>query len=187
MNDAKLALFLMVGQGAERVVKNLEAIAPAESLLLSPSYDLAPLMPGAVHSAISAADSYKLVFVFENYLRKLVVDVLSEDPAVNWWDRLPKDVQDEVSKLEQTEEAKTWMALGSRDKSALLTYPQLLRVMEHNWKDFFEDTVRDKSLIQEARTIGHLRNTICHMSAISEEEVDRVRQTIRDWFRMVAP
>ena len=187
MNDGRLALFLMLGQGAERTVSELEAVAPAASLLLSPSYDLAPLMPASVHQAMSAADAYKLLFVFENYLRKFVVEVLSDDPAVTWWDKLPQDVKDEVTKLEQTDEAKSWMALGSRDKSALLTYPQLLRVMEHNWKDLFEDLVRDRTLIGSARTIGHLRNTICHMTVIPDEEVERVRQTMRDWFRRVAP
>lgn len=187
MRDAKLALFLMVGQAAERVVEGLDGVAPSETLYLSPSYDLAPLLPDVVHQALNAADSYKLLFVFENYLRDLVIDVLTKDSSADWWDKVPKDVQDEITKLEQTEEAKTWMALGSRDKSALMTYPQLLRVMDHNWKGLFEDIVRDRSLIQEARTIGHLRNTICHMTAIPDEEVERVRQTMRDWFRMVAP
>jgi hypothetical protein len=32
-------------------------------------------------------------------------------------------------------------------------YPQLLRVIEHCWKDHFEEIVRDKALIQEARHI----------------------------------
>ncbi|MDQ2664692.1 MAG: Swt1 family HEPN domain-containing protein [Gemmatimonadota bacterium] len=187
MTDANLALFLMMGQSAERTLRIHDGVAPAESLLLSPSYDLAPLLPDIVHDALQAADSYKLFFVFENYLRAFVIQFLSKDPTANWWDKVPKDVQDEVTKLEQTEEAKTWMALGSRDKGSLMTYPQLLRVMEHNWKDSFDDVVRDRSLIQEARTIGHLRNTICHMTAISDEEDERIRQTIRDWFRMVAP
>lgn len=96
-------------------------------------------------------------------------------------------MQDEVTKLEETDEAKRWMALGSRDKSALMTYPQLLRVIEHNWKPDFEDLLRDRSLIQQARVIAHLRNTLCHMSPISAEEMERVRQVLRDWFRMVAP
>jgi hypothetical protein len=187
VNDERLALFLLLGQGAERVIAGLEAVAPSDSLLLSASYDLAPLMPSAAHQAGQAAEAYKLFFVFENYIRKFVIEVLSDEPGKNWWDRLPKDVQDEVTKLEQTEEAKSWMALGSRDKSALLTYPQLLRVMEHNWKESFEELVRDRSLIQSARTVGHLRNTICHMTVISDEEMDRLRQTMRDWFRMVAP
>lgn len=82
---------------------------------------------------------------------------------------------------------KAWMALGSRDKSALMTFSQLLRVIDHAWKEGFDDVVRDKGLIQEARLITHLRNTICHMTEIPIEEADRIRQTIRDWFRVVAP
>ena len=38
-----------------------------------------------------------------------------------------KDVRDYVAGLEAQEEIKSWMALGSRDKSALMTLPQLLR------------------------------------------------------------
>ncbi|UDL92924.1 hypothetical protein LGH82_28180 [Mesorhizobium sp. PAMC28654] len=125
--------------------------------------------------------------MFEGYLRELIVGVLSKDGKETWWDKLPGDIQMEVSKLEETEEMKGWMALGSRDKSALMTLPQLLKVIDHNWKGVFDEVVRDKSLVQEARLIGHLRNTICHMSTIPAEESDRIRQTMRDWFRIVAP
>ena len=68
-----------------------------------------------------------------------------------------------------------------------MTLPQLLRVIDENWKKCFDDFVRDKSLIHEGRLIVHLRNTICHMSGISAEEADRIRQVMRDWFRVVAP
>jgi hypothetical protein len=113
--DATAALFVLVGQTAERAVERLEDVIPSESLLLSATYDLAAVLPDRVRRAAIAAETYKLFFVFEGYLRAFVVDVLSRDPAVSWWDRLPKDVQDDVSKLEETEEAKGWMALGSRD------------------------------------------------------------------------
>jgi hypothetical protein len=68
-----------------------------------------------------------------------------------------------------------------------MTLPQLLKVIEYAWKDGFDEIVRDKGLIQEARLLVHLRNMICHMSVLSNEEVDRIKQTIRDWFRSVAP
>lgn len=177
----------MLGQTAERSVAKLEELVPRETLLLSPSYDLAPLLPDHVRRATSAAEAYRLFFVFENFLRKFVLEVLSKDASRSWWELVPPDVKADVEKLEQTEEVKSWMALGSRDKSALMTFPQLLRVIDHAWKDGFVDLVRDKSLIQEARLIVHLRNTICHMSEIPDEEIDRIRQTMRDWFRVVAP
>jgi len=186
-DDSELALFLMLGQTAEKTAHSLPETAPGESLRISATYDLALLMPDSVKEAIGAALGYKLFYVFENYLRELVVDVLSKDAGANWWDKVPKDVQEDVAKLEQTEEAKRWMALGSRDKSALMTFPQLLHVIDQCWASGFDDLLRDKSLVQEARVLSHLRNTLCHMTPVSEEEMERIRQVMRDWFRIVAP
>jgi hypothetical protein len=183
---AKAALFVMQGQTAERAVAKVDDVVPNEVLLLSPEFDLSALTPTRVRRALDAALPYKLFFVFEDYLRELIVEVLSKENE-NWWDKVPPDVQQEVARLEQTEEDKSWMALGSRDKSALMTLPQLLKVIEHNWKNEFDELLRDRALIQEARTIGHLRNTICHMTTVSQEEIERIKQTMRDWFRVVAP
>jgi hypothetical protein len=186
--DTTAALFLMLGQSAEKTVFAAKDVVPSETLLLSTSYDLAALLPEKVRSATRASEAYRLFFVFESYLRDFIVEVLTkEDQTKTWWDFVPQDVKDEVGRLEATEEVKSWMALGSRDKSALMTLPQLLRVIDHAWKEGFDEIVRDKGLIQEARLLVHLRNTICHMSIISVEETDRIKQTMRDWFRVVAP
>jgi hypothetical protein len=185
--DAQAALFMALGRAAKKTVDEIEDIVPAESLLLSAAYDLAELVPDKVRRASDASEGYKLFFVFEGYLRELIVEVLSKNGSEPWWDKVPKDVQEEVTKLEETEEIKSWMALGSRDRSALMTLPQLLRVIDQNWKGWFDDVVRDKSLIHEARLLAHLRNTICHMSTIPTEETDRIKQAMRDWFRVVAP
>lgn len=184
--DARAALFMMLGQAAEKSIAKIEDIVPKESLLLSTAYDLAAVVTDKVRQAGDASEAYRLFFVFESYLRGFIVEVLSKDGGT-WWDKVPLDVQTEIAKLEEKEEDKSWMALGSRDKSALMTLPQLLRVIEHTWKEGFDDLVRDKGLIQEARLLVHLRNTICHMTTISVEETDRIRQTMRDWFRVVAP
>ena len=188
--DSQAALFVMLGQSAEPTLGSIEEIVPKELLLLSSHYDLAAIMPDKVRRATIASEGYKLFFffVFEEYLREVVVKVLTkEKEGKTWWDFAPQDVKDEVARLEQTEEVKSWMALGSRDKSALMTLPQLLRVIDVAWKEGFDDLIRDKALLQEARVIAHLRNTLCHMSTISGEETDRIKQTMRDWFRIVAP
>ena len=82
--DAQAALFFMLGQSAERSLATLDNLAPSESLMISESYDLAQVLPASVKRATEAAESYRLFFVFENYLRDLVVDVLSKKkPAWN--------------------------------------------------------------------------------------------------------
>ncbi|WP_315701497.1 MULTISPECIES: Swt1 family HEPN domain-containing protein [unclassified Bradyrhizobium] len=186
--DSTASLFVMLGQTAEKTVAKIDNVVPKETLLISKEQDLAAVVPDIVRKAVEASEPYKLFFFFESYLRDLLVEVLSKEGTVpNWYEKVPKDVQDEVEKLEATEEMKSWMSLGSRDKSALLTLPQLLKVIEQNWKEGFDDLIRDKGLIQEARLLVHLRNTICHMSIIPAEEVERIKQTMRDWFRVVAP
>lgn len=187
MYDSRIALFLMLGQSAGKNISSLKETAPSESFAIDTSYDLATLMPGNVKDALHAAEAYKLFFVFEWYLRDMIVEVLSDNSGGTWWDKIPTNIQDEIRALEKMEEAKLWMAIGSRDKSALMTYPQLLSIIDHCWKSHFADVVRDKTLIQEARAISHLRNTLCHMTDISDEEIQRIKQTMKDWFRMVAP
>jgi HEPN superfamily Swt1-like protein len=185
--DSTASLFVMLGQTAEKTIAQIEEVVPKDSLLISPSYDLASLVPDKVRRATEASEAFRLFFVFEEYLRELIVETLSEESKDSWWDKVPKDVKDYVAASEATEEMKGWMALGSRDKSALMTLPQLLRVIEENWKGEFDDVIRDRGVIQEARLLVHLRNTICHMSVIPAEELERIRQTMRDWFRVVAP
>lgn len=187
MYDSRIALFLMLGQSAEKTLSGLKETAPNQSLSVGASYDLGTIMPGYVKDALHAAEAYKLFFVFEWYLRELIVEILSDNASETWWDKVPTNVQDEVRQLEKNEEVKVWMGIGSRDKSALMTYPQLLSIIEHCWKTHFIDVVRDKVLLQQARAISHLRNNICHMTDISEEEILRIKQTMKDWFRMVAP
>lgn len=187
MNDGNLALFLMLGQTATKTTDKIPEVADGKPLMISDTFDVSLSLPEEVKKANKASEAYKLFFIFERYLREFVVQTLSKDESTTWWDKLPPDVQTEIKKLEQTEEMKSWMSLGSRDKSALMTYPQILKVIDHCWKYNFQDVVRDKALIQEARLISHLRNSVCHMTSISDEEMERIKQVIRDWFRAVSP
>lgn len=183
--DGRLALFVMLGRTVDQLIQENPETVPPESLSISETVDLAVGSPSEVRLAIRAAFVYKLFFVFENYLRELVLSVMTEKYKAEWWDKIDPNTKKDVAELQEKEETKQWMALAPRDQLALVTYPQLLAVMEFCWKDVFEPVVRDKQLISEARRIGHLRNAICHMTDIPDEEVERVKQLLRDWFRVV--
>lgn len=185
--DERFALFVMLGQSADRELGAQTETVPPESLPISATYDLAPVMPAEVKKAIAASTVYKLFFVFENFLRELVLSTLAEKDKENWWSKVPANVREDVEDLEKKEETKAWMSLGTRDKLSLTTYNQVLQIIDECWKEGFQDVIRDKSLIQEARHIAHLRNAICHMTDVPGEEIERIRQVIRDWFRIVSP
>jgi hypothetical protein len=187
MSDNNLALFLLLGQSAEKKVRDAPSTVPGDCLPISKTFDLALVLPNEVRRAARTAEVFKLFFVFESFLREFVLSTLAEDDKENWWSKVPKDVRDEIEKLEHTEETKTWMALASRGKLALSTLSQLLKIMEDRWKEEFAEIIRDRSLIQEARHVSHIRNAVCHMTEVPTEEIERVKQVMRDWFRVVAP
>jgi hypothetical protein len=187
IRDESLALFLLLGQTAEKSLADTPSVAPAISIPVSDTIDLALLLPEESKEGLATAKAYVLFYIFEQYLRSIVQEVLTKAYPADWWDKIPVPVQEDIQKLEATEEIKNWMALGSRDRFALMTFAQLIAVIDHNWKNDFEDLVGDKGLLHEARLIGHLRNRVAHMSPISAEEIDRIKQTIRDWLRRVSP
>jgi hypothetical protein len=187
MNDSRLALFVLLGRTAENKVGALPDNVPRNSLAISNETDLSFLLPAEVKSAELTAFTYKLFFVFENYLRDFVVEVLSENDPDWWENKVSAQVKDEVTRFSETEDTKMWMAFKPREKIFLTTYPQLFLIIEENWKRGFSKIIRDKNLIQEARMISHIRNTACHMVEVPEEEVERVKLVVRDWLRMVQP
>ncbi|MGE4234153.1 MAG: Swt1 family HEPN domain-containing protein [Bacteriovoracia bacterium] len=189
MNEADLALYLMLGQTAQREVKRTTDVVPLEKLPISPTISLSELLPEESKNAIVTSEVFKLFYVFENYLRDLVLDGLSESYKDGWWEKIPLNLRQEIEKVQENDERKTWMAHSSRSKLDLATLPQLVAIMDDkdNWKEVFEPLLRDKGLIHETRAICHTRNLVCHMHVVTPEETERLKQVIRDWFRIVSP
>ena len=189
MNSAELANFLMIGRSAQRQVRTLPGTVPRSALMISETFNVAEVLPDESRDADDAAETFKLFFVLESYLRDFVLTVLSEADKENWWGAVPQNVREDVAKLEETEDKKKWMNLDSRGKLAMTTLGQLISIMDdsNNWKKHFEALIGDKGLLQQTRLVVHTRNTICHMSTVTPEEHARVKQVMRDWFRVVAP
>ena len=107
--SAEFAHFLMIGRSAQRDIQKLPGTVPQRALMISDRFNVAEVLPDESRDAVDAAETFKLFFVFENYLRDFVLTVLSEADKENWWDAVPPNVRDEVAKLEETEDKKKWM------------------------------------------------------------------------------
>jgi hypothetical protein len=189
MNESDFAFYLMLGQTAQREISRTANIVPRKKIMLSDAMDLSELLPAEVKDALETAEVFTLFYVFENYIRDLVLDSLSETYKENWYSRVPSNIQVEIDKTQENDERKAWMAHSSRSQLDFATLPQLISIIDDkdNWKDVFEPILRDRSLINETRAICHTRNLVCHMHVVSSEEMERLKQVVRDWFRIIAP
>jgi hypothetical protein len=181
----QLAAFITFGRLANREAASHEFAAPAQPLLIGPNQDLRTMVPETVKDAMEAAEGYKLFFVFENYLRKIVFSVLSEKFKEQWWEQVPEDIRTKVERLEEKEETKAWMDVTKRRQIDLLTFFELISIIERLWDQYFKELIQDNMLIEETRILVHLRNTICHMEPVPDTELERIRTAFRDWSRIV--
>jgi hypothetical protein len=57
-------------------------------------------------------------------------------------------------------------------------------ILNANWSDF-SDTIRSQRAMQQVLTqFSLIRNVIAHSNDLSEDEIDRLKLLIKDWFRI---
>ena len=63
MDDSRLALYLMLGQTASKIMNETREVTDGKPLMISDSFDLAASLPESVNNANKAAEGYKIFFL----------------------------------------------------------------------------------------------------------------------------
>src|SRR5213594_3761847 len=95
-------------------------------------------------SAERIASFYIIYYCFENSVRLMIKETLSEKYGSDWWSlKVPDDIKAEVKKR-QDEEKDSVMAIRSPDDPlSYSTFGELIPIIERNWDDF-SDQLRSK-------------------------------------------
>jgi hypothetical protein len=143
--------------------------------------------PAAIRAdAESMAQHYRLFYCLENSIRDLVGDtLLSGEAGADWWEQnVPTGVKENVATSVKREQD-AGVSLRSSDLIDYTTFGELSSIIQENW-DAFSDTFNSKkALVRVLGALNMLRNPIAHCSPLAEDEVDRLRLHLRDWFRLM--
>jgi hypothetical protein len=132
------------------------------------------------------ARHYELFYCLEQSIRNLISETLSEAKGQAWWDSglIPANIVNDVKDRVQRE---LDSGVTRRSDSAIdyTTFGELSVIISSNWS-LFELILKSRRAVE--RVLGNLnvlRGPIAHCCPISEDEVVRLRLTVRDWFRMI--
>jgi hypothetical protein len=136
------------------------------------------------HDASLMAKHYELFYCLELSIRDLIRTRLAdEDPE--WWDKLvPENVRDNAAK-NKMRETQSGVTPRSSDPLSYTNFGELGEIIKANWK-VFGDTFTDIRAVET--TLGRLntlRAPIAHCSMLAEDEVLRLKLSLRDWFRLM--
>lgn len=130
--------------------------------------------------------AYCLFYCFENAVRELVAQRLSERKGANWWlDAVPANVQKRVENKKQEIENNKWhQALIGADVNHTL-FGDLSSIIIAQWQEFEELFPSQDWVRVRLNELERSRNVIAHGNLLPEPEIERLEQYLSDWVRQV--
>lgn len=128
---------------------------------------------------------YELFYCLEKSIRKLVAETLEGSHGENWWDKcVPEPVKSNV-KNNMQKEIDSGFTVRSEDEIDYTNFGELGEIVRTNWDSFDAIFSSQKAFTKIMTSLNMLRGPIAHCCALSEDEVVRLRLTVKDWFRLM--
>lgn len=136
--------------------------------------------------AMEMSKHYELFYCLEQSIRKLISETLHESDGANWWNtgKIPteivKGVKDRIQK-----EADSGVSARSDKSIDYTNFGELSVIIISNW-DLFGTIFNSRRAVEKVMTsLNVLRGPIAHCCPLAEDEIDRLRLTVKDWFRLI--
>ena len=135
--------------------------------------------------AAQMSEHYEIFFSLENTIRTLIVDTLEAAEPSGWWDsgRVPEEIKKDTEKR-MKKERDAGVTPRSEEPIDYTNFGELSEIMKANW-DVFGFLTSQKAVERVMANLNTLRGPIAHCSPLAEDEVVRLRLSVRDWFRLM--
>lgn len=136
--------------------------------------------------AAGMAQHYEIFYSLEKSIRTLVADAIEAVDGSAWWSgsRVPPKVKQEAESRMQ-KEVDSGVTVRSTDPLDYTTFGELGEIMKANWDVFGSIISSPKALEKVMANLNTLRGPVAHCSPLAEDEVLRLRLSVRDWFRLM--
>jgi hypothetical protein len=187
----KIKLFgmshLMLERELDRVEKDLSLdLGRAGSSSKSQDDRYYPQFSESVRrEAAVMASHYEIFYCLEKSIRDIVCERMETEHGAAWWDKVvPPNVRENVKKNIQREQ-ESGVTIRSTREIDYTTFGELGEVVRANWQTFSDTFNNEKAFTKVMGSLNLLRGPIAHCSPLAEDEVVRLRLTLKDWFRLM--
>jgi hypothetical protein len=135
--------------------------------------------------AATMAPHYEVFYSLETTIRRFIGDSLADVDGANWWTtRVPQQVRTKAEAL-QKKERDSGITPRSQEPLDFTTFGELGEIIKGNW-DVFEAVFLSIAAVERVMgNLNTLRGPIAHCSPLAEDEIVRLRLSVRDWFRLM--
>jgi hypothetical protein len=128
---------------------------------------------------------YQIFYMLENDIRRLISETLDGAHGPDWWETCVPDSVKQEADRNRERETQAGVSLRSDDEIDYITFGQLGDIIRTNWSGFAGILSNQSAVSRVLSGLNMLRGTIAHCGMLAEDEVDRLKLAIRDWFRVL--
>ena len=189
---SRIKLFGMSNQLLETALDRLETELPVDlgrdkQFAQEKDWRYYPQFDQAIrHEAARMARHYEVFYCLEKSMRNLIVEILETAEPGKWWDvkRIPQVIFDDVAKR-MSKEKDAAVTARSDNPIDYTNFGELGEIIKKNWDLFGSVFDRPRAVEKVINSLNVLRGPIAHCSPLSEDEVVRLRLSVKDWFRLM--
>jgi hypothetical protein len=190
--EAALKLFAISNQLLEHDLDKIEEefaidLARSHSSSVTSDDTYYPQIDRAIRQEAAAmSQHYEVFYSLEKTIRSLVSDTIQVVDGGDWWTkgRVPQKVKtDADSRLQK--EVDSGVTVRSPSPLDFTTFGELGEIIKSNWDLFGSIFSSPKAVERVMANLNTLRGPIAHCSPLAEDEVVRLRLSVRDWFRLM--
>lgn len=136
--------------------------------------------------AAEMARHFEVFYCLERSIRGLITETFEDGAGATWWDsgKIPANIVGGV-KDRQQRELDSGMTRRSDAPIDYTTFGELSVIITSNWPLFTTIFKSPKAVERIMSSLNLLRGPIAHCCPISDDEVLRLRLTVKDWFRLI--
>lgn len=134
--------------------------------------------------AAAMAPHYETFYSLEKTVRRLVADTLAA-ADLDWWNTRITPALRTEAETRQQREIDSGVTPRSDDSIDFCTFGELGEIIKNNWDVFAAIFSSVKAVERVMANLNTLRGPIAHCSPLAEDEIERLRLTVRDWFRLM--
>ena len=149
--------------------------------------DYYPQIDASVRSeAHTMSEAYEIFYSLEKTIRNFIEDSFAAAGINDWWtDEIvpPAIKSDTEGRIKR--EIDSGVTPRSEDPIDYTNFGELGEIIKKNW-DIFSGTLRSqKAVLGVLARLNTLRAPIAHCSLLAEDEMIRLKLSVRDWFRLM--
>ena len=136
--------------------------------------------------AIKMAGVYMAFFCFENSVRDLIKERLSERVGLNWWkkcvsEKIKKDVENRKNKDLKNK----WHAPRAKEDVYYTDFGHMSKIICDQW-EHFEDLFPSQDWIRNLiDDLEQSRHVIAHNNILNDRDINRIKVRLDDWLKQV--